>query len=38
MFQILLKTAQELERTDINFFKNTKATKSTPAFQSENSV
>ena len=38
MFQILLKTAQELERTDINIFKDTKATKSTPAFQSENSA
>ena len=38
MFKILFKTAQELKRTDINLFKNTKAPQSAPVFQSENLI
>ena len=36
MFQILLKSAQELKTTDIFLFKTTIAPRSAPAFQSEN--
>ena len=36
MFQILLKFAQELKRTDIGLFKNANAPQSAPSFQSEN--
>ena len=36
MFKILLKFAQELQRTDIGLFKNTNAPQSAPAYGSEN--
>ena len=37
-FHILLETVQEIKRTDINLFKNTKAPQSAPVFQSENMI